>query len=1428
MGRRIALLIATDGYGDPGLNQLRAPGRDAGQLAHLLEDPSIGRFDHVRVLFNRPKTEIEAAIEELFTHRMPDDLVLLYIACHGLANDADRLFFATVDTQLSRRNTTAVRASFVHDLVDECEAAAKIVLLDCCYSGLFTRDLTSRSERRIDVEREMVGRGTMVLTSTTSLAYAYEGSRFTDNGEPASVFTSALIEGLRSGAADTNRDGVITPDELYEYVFHAVVSQLGEEQKPTKKGSCVGRVELAYAPSIHERSGDRISGRTTDGLALGALLPPPVSTADQGLRCDAWPGASRLRVPVGRIEHRSGQELVVADLAGHRGHVAVVGRPGSGKTTLLRTLLTALALTHTPNEAVFFLLEGRVNGLGVLRRLPHVQSVAAPYEGDRVTGVLQRVQEIINARQSLFRKLDIESLDEFRVLRVSQELPPGAHGDVFLVVDGWLDFALAQPELERVIQMIANTGLYYGIHVVVAAHTWSSIPAELRNILGTRYELALEDPAESRYDAVLSSTLATGRGLAGGRPFRVALPRLESGADGLDDRAAMAALSRQVRDAWSQTQTAEPEETDPLSSNVLLTELLGVADAADIAPERRHRPARDRLRVPIGIDQEGEPVVLDLKEAARGGMGPHGLCVGVSGSGKSELLRSVVLALAMTHSPEDVNFMLADVKGGATFAGMDALPHVTAVVSGLADDPALVNRTHDAIAGELARRREVLRAAGHTIAVEYQEARHERPSLPPLPSLLIVVDEFTELLTAWPDLANLITQIGRVGRGLGVHLLLAAQRAEEHALRLLEPYLGYRIALRTISSADSRAVLGVPDAYHVLPLPGSGYLQAGGPETLRRFKAAHVSEQYRGRASGDGPQHDPIPTSGLIVRRLSADGPGARWPWFPPLTGPITLDVLLPSPVPPRRDGAPAEPLRVPLGLVDRPFDQRRDPLYVDLSAANGHAIVVGGPQSGKTTLLRTLICSFALTHSPADVQFFCLDLGGGGIAELADLPHMSGVAGRLDGERVRRIVLEVANILGKREAALLHAGGGSAETYRERLAAGEVPGDQYGDVVLVIDGWNTLRQEFEDLEPHVMAIAERGPVCGIRLVLSADRWMSVRPSLLSALGTRVELRLGDPTESEIDRRVARSVPEGRPGSGLSPDGCHFLAALPRIDGQATVEDLRGGVRHLVDTVRNAWPDRRAPQVRLLPRSLPSADLTAMARPEGHLIPLGLEEGDLAPVTWDFASEPNMMIFGEAESGKSNALRLLAEGIAAGNDPGQAALVVVDYRRSLLDAANTEHRIGYAASSSALTALVSEITGALSKRLPGPDLTPDQLRDRSWWQGPDLYVLVDDYDLVATMSGNPLVPLVDLLPMSHDIGLHLVVARRTGGAGRALFEPVLQRLRDLGTGGLLLSGDKAEGELLQHVRPSRLPPGRAVLATRRQRPRLIQIARMEE
>ena len=287
------------------------------------------------------------------------------------------------------------------------------------------------------------------------------------------------------------------------------------------------------------------------------------------------------------------------------------------------------------------------------------------------------------------------------------------------------------------------------------------------------------------------------------------------------------------------------DDDEPLLANLDFTDLLNLGDAAsvDVAPHLAARvPRRSGCGCRSASARTAAPVMLDLKEAAQEGMGPHGLCVGATGSGKSELLRTLVLGLAVTHSSETLNFVLADFKGGATFAGMSQMPHVAAVITNLADDLTLVDRMGDSIRGELqpppgaAARRGQLRQHPRL----REGARGRRPAGAACPSLVLVIDEFSELLTAKPDFIEMFIQIGRIGRSLGVHLLLASQRLEEGRLRGLETYLSYRIGLRTFSAAESRAAIGVPDAYHLPTVPGSGYLKFGTDEMVR-FKAAYVS-----------------------------------------------------------------------------------------------------------------------------------------------------------------------------------------------------------------------------------------------------------------------------------------------------------------------------------------------------------------------------------------------------------------------------------------------------------------------------------------------------------------------------------------------------------------------------------------------------------
>ncbi|GAB1691048.1 type VII secretion protein EccCa [Krasilnikovia sp. M28-CT-15] len=888
---------------------------------------------------------------------------------------------------------------------------------------------------------------------------------------------------------------------------------------------------------------------------------------------------------------------------------------------------------------------------------------------------------------------------------------------------------------------------------------------------------------------------------------------------------------------------------EPLEADLDLARLLGIGDARTYDPWPLWRAAgRGNLRVPIGVGADGQVVELDLKESAQGGVGPHGMVIGATGSGKSELLRTLVIALAATHSPEALNVVLADFKGGATFLGMERLPHTSAVITNLADELSLVDRMQDALHGELIRRQKLLREAGFSSRLDYEKARLGGMPLESLPTLLIVVDEFSELLSTKPQFTELFVMIGRLGRSLGVHLLLASQRLDEGRLHQLESHLSYRIGLRTFSAGESRAVIGVPDAYELPAVPGHGYLKVD-TTTLVRFRASYVSGPYTneadaavtspgtpasrvvlfgldpvpdvtGRAAtsaGPAPAAATGPRESLIdvlVGRMSGQGPLARQVWLPPLGDPPGLDLLLPGLVPDPRRGLIAanwpgtERLQVPVGVVDRPFDQIRDLLILDLGGAAGNAAVVGAPQSGKSNLLRTMILTLALTHTPVQVQFYCLDFGGGALASLSGLPHVGSVAARMDRDRVKRTIAELAALLSDRENAFAARGVESMAQYRQ-LRSDDPGDDPFGDVFLVVDGWYTVRQDFEDLEASIAELATRGLNYGIHVVIAAGRWSEIRSSLRDMFGTRLELRLGDPLESEVGSRAAAGVP-AVPGRGLTPQGLHFLAALPSAPDAA---DPGHAVRTLVEDVEAAWPGVRAPAVRLLPAELTLASLPA---PHGDLsVALGWDENRLEPVWHDFAVTPHLLVFGDDESGKTNLLRLVARAIMHRYHPDEAKILLADARVGLYHEVDERYRTGYAGTADTLAELAAGAAVSMRRRLPGPEITPERLRRRDWWTGPRLFILIDDHDLFGSGLGGPLEPLIGLLPQAAGIGMHLVVTRTTSGGARAMMDPLLRRMWELGSPGLLLSCVREEGTFLGEARPLRLPPGRAQLVTRR-------------
>lgn len=874
------------------------------------------------------------------------------------------------------------------------------------------------------------------------------------------------------------------------------------------------------------------------------------------------------------------------------------------------------------------------------------------------------------------------------------------------------------------------------------------------------------------------------------------------------------------------------------------TTLLDIADASQLdvptlwAPRRRE----DELRVPIGVTATGEPLFFDLKDEAEGGMGPHGLMIGMTGSGKSQMLMSILLSLLTTHSAERLIVIYADFKGEAGADIFRNFPQVVAVISNMAEKKSLAERFADTLRGEVARRENVLREAGRRIqgsafnsVTEYEAARQNQTQsaaidLPPMPTLFVVADEFTLMLADHPEYAELFDYVARKGRSFRIHILFASQTLDVGKIKDIDKNTSYRIALKVASPAVSRQIIGVEDAYHIesgkehkgvgflVPAPGAepvkfrstyvdgiyepprrptSFVVPASPEPkLFTAAAVELDQDVVLLESGEVPVGPPKKLVATVGDQLMHYGPQAPALWLPPLDEPVPLTSVLAS------AGIGERQWRWPLGEIDRPFEMRRDALVFDARSASGNLVIHGGPKSGKSSALLTFIQFAAELHSPREVTFYCLDYGGGALQEIADLAHVGSVASPLDGERIRRTFGEIEALLESRQRS------------GDRAVNG-VFRDGYGHVFLVIDNLYAFGRDNTDqfntrnpLLAKVTELANSGLAYGIHVVLTTPNWLEVPLAMRDGLGLRLELRLPDPRDSNVRvtgalRRPAESVPVDQPGRGLTMAAEHFLFAAPQLERVAELNARHAGVA--------------APPVRLLPTNLEPAAVAPLYR-GGERIVIGQREDDLTPVLADFAEQPLIMVFGDTRSGKTTLLRHVIRTVRENSTADRVAFTVIDRRLHLVEEPLFPDN-EYTPNIDRITPAMLGLAGLIEKRRPPQGLSAQELRNWSY-SGHIHYLLIDDVDAIPdtpAMSGpyvgqRPWTPLIGLLSQAADLGLRVIVtARATGSAHALMTNPLLRRLNDLQATTLLLSGNPAESGKIRGHRFSRQPAGRALL-----------------
>jgi DNA segregation ATPase FtsK/SpoIIIE, S-DNA-T family len=996
---------------------------------------------------------------------------------------------------------------------------------------------------------------------------------------------------------------------------------------------------------------------------------------------------------------------------------------------LARWIVGQIAVLHSPLEVelVLLLSDQRSDRWRWARWLPHLAEGVA-HTPERRYAVVARLAVLVDSRSA------------------RPAHPNGWPGPwTVLVIDRWSDLA-DTPGLSRVLA----AGGSVGVAVICIDDNEQRLPTWCTGVVRASGETGTELVLRGRPDAHDHNV----------RGDRVSCEWAELVARALAP----------LRDASMETTTALP-------ASVRLLDLIGLPNPTPVAIADRWRLEPDSARTTIGLGPDG-PVDLDLVRD-----GPHALVAGTTGSGKSELLRSMVAGLAATYSPDAMTFVLIDYKGGATFAECAALPHTVGVVTDL--DPQSTRRALTSLDAELRRREELFARASVSDLAAYRRSPQER--LDPLARLILIVDEFAALADELPDFLRGLVSIAQRGRSLGVHLVLATQRPGGVVSPEIRANTTLRVALRVTDAAESADVIGTPSANLIdKHRPGRAIMRTG--SALTEIQTAQIGAAFVG--GDDRPRVIPLDGWGLSqlpdTKQMShtdlqalttavcgaaqlAGGATPRPPWLP------ELPRLLPS----ARLSQDQTATSVALGIVDLPDQQAQHVVTLDLARAET-ILLAGGPRSGRTTVATQIAVGAADHLSPDEFHLYVIDCSGGALRSLAVLPHCGAVATRESFSTIARLIDRLRAEVTRRQAHLSDVG---ARSVAASLADGPAP--PY--MLLVIDGWEGLVAASQEHDAGrtvdcLASLLREAGSAALSVVLTGDR-TTLSSRATSSVGRRFILRFPDPNDYAFAGLPPRAAPDQLPpGRAVTADtGLEvqfaFLGDSPSWPAQCQV----------VTEVSARYPKpRHRPPLRI--RSLPArVRLADVARNTAEGILLGLAGDGAEPAALDlFAADGRLLIAGPSRSGRTTTLRtILKQAVWIGLD-----VVVACRARSVLAGEAASH---------GLSPVV-------------PDDPPDRLRQP---RRNRLLVIVDDCEaFLDSHVGDALVELARTAPA----GLAIVAAGRSDELALT-YRGIGFEVRRAGTG-VLLHPEAADGELLgvrlPRVRSAELPGRGILVADRRQ------------
>lgn len=1125
----------------------------------------------------------------------------------------------------------------------------------------------------------------------------------------------------------------------------------------------------------------------------GSWLSKPIHAALGEVRCMAGESQSSTphSIPFGihATPVRFQWSPYLLDLSGN---VLVDTKSLSTNELAGTTILSSLALSKRPDQVqVFFIGSGWESPL--LQGLPHVIHACRDNDED-IPRVFKEIESIKAARESLLKTHGLNSLDEYRDAVKAFGEKPIPEIVIFLA-----NHALLQD-----LESILATGPALGLHLVYIGDAFdpndqSSFDIVIRSpklndhygfvsISNSDVDIRIAEPylgitePKERFSDIVEQALARADGQSAPK-----LPPVQPWND------------------WA-TQTSTP---DP-----------GNLDLELKWSQIRQWNDPQRLRVPVGFTPHGVPFELDLKDISEGGTGPNGMVIGATGSGRTSFLRNLVLNLMITHSPDLVNFFVVDYKGESSFSDLEGTPHLAAHVGSLDEHDLLVGRVFDSLLGELDRREQIFRQAQDKYPKQniknlsdYMRLRakslHDE-NLPGLPALVVIVEEFAELLARHPELAKVLIRINRKARSLGAHVIYSAQTLDGGMKHPdLEANVSYKVTFKTASVADSRTLLGTDAAFTQLSVPGHALIWGTGLSSLMPIRSGYTGGTFTpqaGEASPDVAVDDfgqtPTIWSVCIDQLRAATTQKPYQPYIPPLA-PLTLD---PTDFSQRSNREVADSM-ITIGRFDNPLHHNQPRWNIDRTR---NTLIVGGAKKGKSIAMDSLLAGLALTTTPQQAQAFVINYGGMH-EQFKELAHVVGWADPRQDSTIERILLEIKNIRRNRERLFREHGIFDIAEYRQLRTDPDSPLhqlDRYGDVYLFLDSWHNAASDGNVLATRAEELADPfrgGENFGLHLVISSTTHSKIRP--FQALMANVIELSNDTVLSMISHTLAKGL-DPQPGFAIATGSeLYGRIALPRIDQDASSASLPKGIEHLVNFV-NETSQGRAPSLRMLPATLTRDELKELApaqtdaTPQERLrLPLGIRESTGEPAFAEMDREPHLLILGQAKSGTTETIGTIITSIAERYPTKEDAIVLLyDPKSSSLERIPETNLYAVVTNDDdfkrELKKLIDEHSTSARSVPEGATLADRQARN--WWTGPEIFIVFDNWEQVAPRHSAKPALVHELINWvrkeGYERGIHVIIALNSNDIGvRSLSDPVIKVMRDSRAPVVMLSTDKLQG-----------------------------------